>query len=404
MSSATRYHSLDALRAGALLLGIVLHATMSFLPGFGDVGWPIVDASPSTTLAVVYFVIHIFRMALFFLIAGFFARLLVVRLGPSGFCKQRLRRIGLPLLAAMVVILPLSLVPLVLVVRSHSAPGSGAAAMLRPEGGIAWGHLWFLYLLLLFDAALVVVRFALLRADGAGRLRALVDRLMYWLVRYRLLPIAFAVPLGLTFYLVAEWTPWDGIPAPIAGFVPNFTAVLAFGSAMFMGWQLHRQPWLLELLALDWARYLGGAVATTTICCVLIGPESQFKVVAMAPAVRCGYAASYALAVWCWCLGLTGLAVAFRSRENPRWRYLADAAYFLYLTHVPLVWGLQAWMMDWPLPWALKFPLLLAITLAVLLLLYRYLVRDTFVGRFLSGRRYPAPGQVLVVPARGIPD
>ena len=38
--SEMRFHSLDMVRAVALLLGIVLHAVMSFLPGFGDVGWP----------------------------------------------------------------------------------------------------------------------------------------------------------------------------------------------------------------------------------------------------------------------------------------------------------------------------------------------------------------------------
>ncbi len=38
MTAETRYHSLDALRASALLLGIALHATMSFLPGFRGSG------------------------------------------------------------------------------------------------------------------------------------------------------------------------------------------------------------------------------------------------------------------------------------------------------------------------------------------------------------------------------
>ena len=34
MSQNERLHSLDAVRAGALLLGIVFHAGFSFIPGF----------------------------------------------------------------------------------------------------------------------------------------------------------------------------------------------------------------------------------------------------------------------------------------------------------------------------------------------------------------------------------
>ena len=89
-----RLHALDAVRAGALLLGIVLHATMSF---FFVV--PARDVSQSTTLAVTFFVIHTFRMTLFFVIAGFFGRLLLQRRGVRGFlfvAEQRQRQRGLP--------------------------------------------------------------------------------------------------------------------------------------------------------------------------------------------------------------------------------------------------------------------------------------------------------------------
>ena len=48
MNTSERVHALDAVRALALLLGVVLHAAMSFVPGIGSVGWPIVDRSPST--------------------------------------------------------------------------------------------------------------------------------------------------------------------------------------------------------------------------------------------------------------------------------------------------------------------------------------------------------------------
>ena len=48
-----RLHGLDALRGGALLLGIVLHARMPFLPGGG---WLVADSQTSGLADPVVFV------------------------------------------------------------------------------------------------------------------------------------------------------------------------------------------------------------------------------------------------------------------------------------------------------------------------------------------------------------
>ena len=92
-----RLHALDAVRGFALLLGIVLHATLSFVPTTTRF-WIIQDSHPSTTLAVLFFVIHVFRMTTFFLIAGFFAHMSFHRRGAWGFIRDRLQRIAVPLL------------------------------------------------------------------------------------------------------------------------------------------------------------------------------------------------------------------------------------------------------------------------------------------------------------------
>ena len=86
-----RLHALDAVRGFALLLGIVLHATMSFIPAPTRI-WIIQDSHPSMTLGILFFVIHVFRMTTFFLIAGFFAHLSFHRRGTWGFIGDRLQR------------------------------------------------------------------------------------------------------------------------------------------------------------------------------------------------------------------------------------------------------------------------------------------------------------------------
>lgn len=87
-----RLHALDAVRAIALLLGIGLHGTMSFMMPV-----PAADNSQSATLAVGFYVIHMFRMSAFYLIAGFFARMVVERRGVEAFVRDRSKRIVIPM-------------------------------------------------------------------------------------------------------------------------------------------------------------------------------------------------------------------------------------------------------------------------------------------------------------------
>ncbi|MBC7983191.1 MAG: hypothetical protein H7Y02_04975, partial [Candidatus Obscuribacterales bacterium] len=82
-------------------------------------------------------------------------------------------------------------------------------------------------------------------------------------------------------------------------------------------------------------------------------------------------------------------------------RYLADASYWMYIMHLPLVVALQALMMQWPLHWSIKYALILSITFALLLLSYHYWVRPTYIGEVLNGRRYPRSSQLIQQPSGG---
>ncbi len=391
MSSSShegRYHSFDALRAGALLLGIALHATMSFLAGFRATGFPIADVSQSDALEVVFFVVHIFRMALFFLVAGFFARLLLHKTGIGDFIRNRLKRIGLPLLIFYPLIMPLTILPIVWAAMQLGmrGPGPGGGAMAQ---GFPWGHLWFLYLLLWLYALILALRGAGRLVDPRGVLRGFADRLYRLALETRLAPIVFAAPTAAVLYATAWWPQGAGIPSPLQGFVPNLPALVAFGSAMLAGWWLHRDQSLLEPLRRDWKIYLALAAVASLAALALVGVKSNFQPIPMPPGERAAYAAAYMVAVWGWCLGLTGLAMSWLGSPSARWRYLADASYWMYLVHVPIVFTLQAWMMKWPLHWSIKFALILTISAVLLLASYHYLVRSTFLGKLLNGRRYP---------------
>ena len=61
----------------------------------------------------------------------------------------------------------------------------------------------------------------------------------------------------------------------------------------------------------------------------------------------------------------------------------------LDLSLFPLVPFLQIWMAAWPWPGLVKFLLLNLISFMILYASYHYLVRSTFIGNVLNGKKYP---------------
>ena len=102
-SARLRRHDLDALRAFAMLLGIALHASLSF----STLPWIVHDTRQSELYSLFMMAVHGFRMPLFFLVSGFFTAMLWRRRGLAALLKQRAVRILIPCLAGLVTIIPM---------------------------------------------------------------------------------------------------------------------------------------------------------------------------------------------------------------------------------------------------------------------------------------------------------
>jgi glucans biosynthesis protein C len=399
-----RYHSLDALRAFALLLGVVFHAAESFHPGV-EAYWAIADRSPSETLAMFRHASHSFRLELFFLIAGFFAHLLYHRRGPRGFIRNRLSRILVPLVMGWVVLYPV-LVYLWLLGASVGgrleAFGVPAEMTTAPLWFLVFGffvtgqfiqkfdltHLWFLHQLLILYGL-----FLLLRAvghgwlDRKGRGLAWIDHRFAVLCASRWKVVWLAV---MTIPMLLLMRSWD-VDTPKGSLLPYLPTTLLFGLQFGFGWLLHRQPSLLQGLAHGaWGGLLllGTALVWPTYHGVwrLVGVELTPETF---PWIRGLHALLYALMMWSFILGFLSAFLRFRQTPSRAWRYVADASYWIYLVHLPLVVWLQIVVAGWPLSWTVKYPLILVVSMPLLFLSYHFLVRSTFIGVQLNGRKYP---------------
>ncbi len=380
-----RMHGLDAVRAIALLLGVVVHASMSWLPGAQYV-WVTHDTSPSDIAGLLFYVPHMFRMLLFFLVAGLFARMACERLGTPGFMRDRARRIAVPLaslwfpmLMAIVAVLAWN----AWLVNNGQMPPAPETPPLSPRN-FPLTHLWFLYVLLLCYIAALAVRATL----GRNAMVLRVADAGVHVLASPIGPLLLALPLAAALITHAKWYAWFGIPTPDQSLYPSLAAWVGFGSAFAFGWLLHRQQDLLQRWAAHWPLHLAMAVLATAGCLLHVGLAPR-----LVPATRdfadIAYAIAYAAGAWSWTFAIVGLGLHFLSGHSPMRRYLADASYWIYIAHLPLVMALQVAMSRVQWPWAAEFALVLVATLAILLPSYDLLVRNSVIGGWLNGRRKP---------------
>ena len=380
-----RLHGLDAVRGIALLFGVIVHASMSWLPG-AQYFWLTHDASPSEFAGLVFYVPHMFRMLLFFLLAGFFARMACERLGAKGFIRDRARRIGMPLLVGWGPMLAAILAVgawAAWLANNGQLPPPPETPPLSPSH-FPLTHLWFLYVLLLCYIAALTLRAVLGRSDAVRHAADACVRMLASPIG----PLLLALPLGAAMSMHAQWYAWFGIPTPDQSLYPNLAACVAFGSAFGFGWLLQRQPALLQHWATRWPLHLAIALLATIGCLWHAGLAPR-----LVPATRdiadLAYALAYAIAGWSWTFALVGLGLRFLSGHNRVRRYLADASYWIYLAHLPLVMALQVAMSRVQWPWFVEFALTLAVAMALLLISYDLFVRNGFIGAWLNGRRKP---------------
>ena len=388
MEANDRLHALDALRAFALFLGIYFHASLSFLPGIEE--WVVTDTSTSPAIWIVSGFSHLFRMSLFFFIAGYFARLVYHRKGFSYFVRDRAKRIALPLVMFLPVMVPLlGLIWTWGAEQTHRTLASPPPISLRT---FPLTHLWFLYYLLLMYVAALAGRYLIVELlDRSERIRQFLDRTLLALLRLRVAPFVFGLPLALVTFAVPEWNPATSIPTPDRSLVPQLIPMVGFGTAFVIGWLCQRSMSTLTTMTERTT-----SSAWITLICFVLTAASGFTL-ASVPApwlslARFGAGLCVALTIWYWNMFLVGFALKHLSASSSLRRYLADSSYWLYIAHLPLVTALQVIAVQIHWHWSIELALILSISTGLLLLTYKLFVRSTWLGAILNGTRRPPLG------------
>ena len=360
-----------------MLLGIVLHAAIPFVPYYGT------EDRAGEILFGVFEYIHLWRMPLFFLISGFFTSLLWRRRGLRALLRHRLRRIGAPLLVFYVPVIVLVVLAIVAgyviagedlddaaaITDDYEAPEDSDDDTEVETDGDAFGfaHLWFLWHLLWLVAAFVVIAAGLeawTRRRGRGP-PGTVTLVVTWA-----LPLASVVPfLAMEEDVLGPDTSDGLVPAlPVIGFYAMF---FFFGALLF---RTADGPGPIDRLGRAWPVQLGASVPVFLLLAgdVMTGTPASLLEVYLA---------------WSVAFGAIGLFRAHVAEPSYRVRWLSDASYWMYLMHLPLVFVFQGVVVALGVPTFVGFVLIVAATVALLVPSYQYLVRYTPIGTLLNGPR-----------------
>ena len=373
-----RYHAIDHLRATMISIVVLGHAILPYITT------PRAFKDPQTHIffdtAAVF--LYGFAMPVFFVTAGFSTALVHQRKGLRDLARSRFLRIFLPLIAAYLVLSPLTRAAYKF--AKHTAlSGSiqaGADVVLLGDW-IRWGkpyHLWFLVSLLLFSALAIIVRWGVLRLPGGSAERILSASKRLFSSRWRSPLLALIVALGMVPGYVLYGS--DATTAPMQ---------LTLFGFFLLGWLLYLHRDLLPGFQHQPWRQIVVAIATLPLAvwstrATLISPDDvQLWIRAIA-----GFTNSILAAFMTF--GLLGIFQAQFDQPSALGRYISDASYWLYLVHYPLLIAVAGALTVTPLPAAIKYLLTLAVVLPIILLSYHFVVRSTRLGLLLKGRKQGA--------------
>lgn len=381
-NEAGRYHGIDALRAFAMILGVFLHASIVYKVSPLPV-WPSDPGSAHPFFDYLYFFIHTFRMPLFFLVAGFFCRLLLQKAGVRGFIHRRWERIGIPFLFSLIFVLPFTVFPFI-VYQQIPAYGQdwGAnfrAAFLQLIGWNGLAHLWFLYYLIIYYFVFVLLVLFFRQQKLAFPFQVIIR---WWAGTRK--PLLYLALAGITgSWLILLMQPHFLIPV-YTGLFPSPAHLLYYFFFMWLGWLIHMRPGIFEGLQ----RY-GIYLLMAGLALSVPGYFTEQREAAGRDFFMTLFQAKGLLSLQIVLLvgGFTGFFLRFFSDRSPFWRYLSDAAYWLYLLHMGIVTSLQILFMYVKISPFIEFSCITGITLLLTLVSYQYLVRHTLIGVYLHGPR-----------------
>ncbi|MBL7877430.1 MAG: acyltransferase family protein [Cyclobacteriaceae bacterium] len=376
-----RMYGLDALRGVAMTLGIFLHGSIAYKKGYHYGNWVFDTQYQSYFFDWFYLWINSFRMQTFFLLAGFFARLLIGKIGLVEFFRNRLKRIGLPLVLSYFTILPLTLAPYLLAVEFTTGNAGQQLyefyfRFFTFRAHFGFMHLWFLQHLLLYYGILVLAVY-LTRRSGP-----------IWTRRFsvhctKVKPFLFLLLTSIALGCLSQFFS-TALPSIWTGFIIPLPQVLYYFFFFALGWILENKRELFNSFSSFYKQFL---LAGTIISLNTLSLLNNSDMLQASISWRVGLKFLFALQTMLLMIGFFGLFNGVFNKPRPFWKYIADSAYWVYLIHMPIVLTIQLVLVNSPIHGYLRFYLVIAVAIFLSFGSYQLLIRYSWIGTLLNGKR-----------------
>ena len=390
MQSQVRFHYMDNLRAIALLMGVFYHAALAYSPFMVNI-WFTADPLNHPIFEVMTHWLHLFRMPVFFIIAGFFASLLLNNHGVKSFLKHRAKRILFPFIIFIPILAALFLHALKWGAQFPDTLPAIYTLFEQVENMPASSmHLWFLWNLMGFSLLLALFM------HFNNKMCFVFTMFAYkWI-------LLFVLPLIITPALYTQYAPF---PAPdkftIQAWSYGFYGVMFLvGASIYLNQSVIKQltpftPYLFLVGIISFILFLELIPPALSIQDVIEYTVKGKLDVSGTKHLILVLAQNISLVYW----SLISLIMAqkYLNQENTITRYISDASYWVYLMHMPVLIYIQMPLLSINLPILIKLFIALFVTFTLCFASYHLFVRKTLIGRLLNGQKVTRRCQKLSV-------
>ena len=366
-----RRYDLDWLRVIAFALLMLFHTGMLF----STWSWHVKNLETSDYFDYVMRFLHSWRMPLLFFISGSAVWFAMDKFSAGRYFLERQKRLLLPLVFGMLVIIPPQVYFERLYQQQHydsfldfyrTIFTSGS----YPQGNLSWHHLWYVPYIWAYSMLLFPV-FIWLRSSKGRSFLAVMGR---WLQRPGVVFLLF-VPSALIEVALRPF--WPGDACNLIADWGNFTHKLSF---FMIGFILASSEGVYDVLA----RQRKALVIAGMISFTLLTPfwYTQIRLPAWTT-IPYRFLANFQ--IWMWILAALGFGRRYLSFNHPVLRYANEAVYPFYILHQTVIILLGYFLVRMNVGIPLTFVLTATATFFICSLIYAVLIRPWNPIRVLFG-------------------
>jgi glucan biosynthesis protein C len=370
----SRVYFLDNLKVLLAVLVVLHHSAQPYGPGGG---WWIASDPNQTTIDFIVLGLFMafnmsFFMGLFFMISAYFLPASLERKGPEKFMKDRLVKLGMPILIFMFGIFPImgyllhnSDQPIINFYLSY-------INIFNPQSRLSVGHLWFLVMLLLFSA--VYVAYWLFNKPSSNEKRVFPGNAAI---------LTFIIVMALISFVVRIW-------APINYWVPFFNIFEPFHLTQYImlfaaGITAYREGWIYTI-----PKAAAKLWSNVAILMIILLPVAV--VVTNGTQFSGGFTfASLIGSIWeafmCVSMCITLLAL-FKNRFSSQGgiaKVMADNSFTIYLIHIPIIVLLQYLLIGIMIDPLIKFTIVGASGILLVFIISHFVIRRLPYTKYILG-------------------